>query len=123
SACFRIAMIWLSENLDCFIAELSSSKVENSTSDPVYLLGVLPTDHIPDINYVRQRLAVTPEFKPEVGSVQKFLIPEGVQLQKGVVGPQVFEGVAFPGGGSQVQILNFTDRAKLIPVGEPRPIQ
>ncbi|MCQ8897090.1 IS30 family transposase, partial [Limnobacter humi] len=46
SACFRIAMIWLSENLDCFIAELSSSKVENSTSDPVYLLGVLPPEQI-----------------------------------------------------------------------------
>ncbi|WP_414676424.1 hypothetical protein, partial [Limnobacter sp.] len=43
SACFRIAMIWLSENLDCFIAELSSSLVENSTSDPDYLQGVLPT--------------------------------------------------------------------------------
>ncbi|MCE2745201.1 MAG: hypothetical protein LW710_04760, partial [Burkholderiales bacterium] len=38
-----IAMIWLSVNLDCFIAELSSSMVENSTSDPVYLQGVLPT--------------------------------------------------------------------------------
>ncbi len=35
-------MIWLSENLDCFIAELSSSLVENSTSDPDYLQGVLP---------------------------------------------------------------------------------
>jgi hypothetical protein len=35
-------MIWLSVNLDCFIAELSSSMVENSTSDPVYLQGVLP---------------------------------------------------------------------------------
>ena len=38
-------MIWLSENLDCFIAELSSSLVENSTSDPDYLQGVLP-DHL-----------------------------------------------------------------------------
>ncbi|SMG62146.1 hypothetical protein BMETH_03_5 [methanotrophic bacterial endosymbiont of Bathymodiolus sp.] len=37
-------MIWLSENLDCFIAELSSSLVENSTSDPDYLQGVLPSE-------------------------------------------------------------------------------
>ena len=35
-------MIWLSVNLDCFIAELSSSMVENSTFNPVYLQGVLP---------------------------------------------------------------------------------
>lgn len=30
-------MIWLPVNFDCFIAELSSSMIENSTSDPVYL--------------------------------------------------------------------------------------
>lgn len=35
-------MIWLSVNLDCFIAELSSSLVENSTFNPVCLQGVLP---------------------------------------------------------------------------------
>ena len=39
---FRIDMICLSVNLDCFIAELSSPLVENSTSDPAYLLGGLP---------------------------------------------------------------------------------
>ena len=32
-------MIWLSENLDCFIADLPSLIVENSTSDSVYLQG------------------------------------------------------------------------------------
>ena len=37
-------MIWLSVNLDCFIAELSSSLVENSTFNPVCLQGVLPND-------------------------------------------------------------------------------
>lgn len=34
---FGLAMIWLSVNLDCFIAELSSSMVENSTFNPDYL--------------------------------------------------------------------------------------
>jgi hypothetical protein len=37
SACFRIAMTLLSENLGDLIAERSSFLVENSTSDPVYL--------------------------------------------------------------------------------------
>lgn len=84
--------------------------------------GWATTDSIPDVNYVRNELAVTPEFKPEVGSVQRFLIPEGVQIQRGSVGPQIFEGTHYSGGGSQVQILNYSDRAKLIPINEPRPI-
>nr|MCE2745438.1 hypothetical protein [Burkholderiales bacterium] len=62
----RIAMIWLSVNLDCFIAELSSSMVENSTSDPVYLQGVLPDDLVDD-GYVkrlrqRERIKTKQEF-------------------------------------------------------------
>lgn len=84
--------------------------------------GWATKDSIPDINYVRNELAVTPEFKPEVGAVQKFLIPEGVQIQRGTVGPQIFEGTVYSGGGSQIQILNYSDRAKLIPIGELRPI-
>ena len=84
--------------------------------------GWATKDSIPDVNYVRNELAVTPEFKPEVGAVQKFLIPEGVQIQRGTVGPQIFEGTVYSGGGSQVQILNYSDRAKLIPIGELRPI-
>jgi len=85
--------------------------------------GWATTDNILDINYVRNQLAVTPEFKPEVGTVQKFLIPEGVQVQRGTVGPQIFEGKLYSGGGSQVQILNFSDRAKLIPIGDPVSIK
>jgi hypothetical protein len=84
--------------------------------------GWATTDNIPNVNYVRNELAVTPEFKPEVGAVQNFLIPEGVQIQRGTVGPQVFEGTVYSGGGSQVQILNYSDRAKLIPIGELRLI-
>jgi RHS repeat-associated protein len=84
--------------------------------------GWATTDHIPDVNYVRNELAVTPEFKSEVGTVQKFLIPEGVQIQRGTVGPQVFDGQIYPGGGGQIQILNYSDRGKLIPIGEPRAI-
>lgn len=73
-------------------------------------------------NYVRNELAVIPEFKPEISHVQKFYIPEGVQIQTGPVGPQVSGGKIYPGGGTQVQILNYKDRAKLVPVGKPRKI-
>ncbi len=85
--------------------------------------GWATQDHIPDVAYVRKNLAVTPQFKPEVSHVQTFHIPEGVQLQHGIVGPQTHDCTTYPGGGSQVQILNYADRAKLVPVGAPRPIK
>jgi RHS repeat-associated protein len=50
--------------------------------------GWATTDHIPDVAYARNKLAVTPEFKQEVSHVQTFSIPEGVQLQHGAVGSQ-----------------------------------
>jgi len=85
--------------------------------------GWATQDHIPDVAYVRKNLAVTPQFKPEVSHVQTFHIPEGVQLQHGMVGPQTHGCATYPGGGSQVQILNYVDRAKLVPIGAPRRIE
>ena len=77
---------------------------------------------IPDVNYVRGPLAVTPEFKPEIGFVQRYEIPQGVQIQYGTAGPQTYNGVTYPGGAPQIQILNYADRAGLVPVGSPVPI-
>jgi len=79
-------------------------------------------DHIPDVDFVRNDLAVIPDWKPEVSHVQTFEIPEGTQVQVGPVGPQEFDGVIYPGGANQVEILNGGDRNKLIPVGPERPI-
>ncbi|WP_323637308.1 hypothetical protein [Pectobacterium polaris] len=84
--------------------------------------GWATMDHIPDVDYVRNQLAVIPEFKSEISHVQTFHIPEGVQIQVGPVGPQTSGGQLYPGGGSQIQILNYEDRAKLVPVGQPRKI-
>jgi hypothetical protein len=80
------------------------------------------TDFIPDLNYVRSSLAVTPAFKADVSTVQLFYIPAGVQLQVGTVGPQLYDDVVYPGGGNQVQILNYRDRGRLVPIGPPRKI-
>jgi uncharacterized protein RhaS with RHS repeats len=85
--------------------------------------GWATTDHIENVGYVRNDLAVIPKFKPEVSHVQTFHIPEGVQLQHGTVGPQKCGCKVYQGGGSQVQILNFADRAKLVPIGAPRKIK
>lgn len=76
-------------------------------------------DNIPDVSYVRNNLAVIPEFKPEVGYVQRYLVPEGTQIQIGTVGSQEYNGVKYLGGGNQVQILNFSDRENLISIGDP----
>ena len=76
-------------------------------------------DNIDDVNFVRNQLAVTPEFKADVAKVQQYLVPEGTRIQIGTVGPQTYKGVTYPGGGNQVQILNYLDRSKLIPVGDP----
>ena len=84
--------------------------------------GWATLDHIPDVDYVRNQLAVIPEFKPSISHVQQFYIPEGVRIQIGPVGPQMSGGRVYQGGGSQIQILNYVDRSKLIPVGEPRKI-
>ena len=80
------------------------------------------TDHITNVDFVRNRLAVTPEFKPEISHVQRFHIPEGVRIQVGIVGPQIYNGKIYEGGGNQIQILNYEDRAKLKPIGTPRKI-
>ncbi|MBD5499184.1 MAG: hypothetical protein HDR11_15780 [Lachnospiraceae bacterium] len=79
-------------------------------------------DNIPNVDYVRNNLAVTPEFKAEIGYVQRYLIPEGTPIQIGIAGPQSYNGVIYPGGGNQVQILNYSDRANLVPVGVPYAI-
>ncbi|WP_455914886.1 hypothetical protein [Pseudomonas syringae] len=85
--------------------------------------GWATIDHIPNVDYVRNQLAVIPEFKPDISHVQKFQISEGVVIQTGPVRPQVSGGKVYPGGGSQIQILNYEDRAKMKPVGMPRAIR
>lgn len=80
-------------------------------------------DIIADASYARNQLAITPGFKPELGYVQQFLVCEGVRIQYGTVGPQTHGSVTYPGGGTQIQILNFADRAKLIPVGKPKSLK
>ena len=77
-------------------------------------------DKITDVDFVRNKLAVTPEFKPEISHVQRYRIPEGTRVQVGIAGPQEYKGIRYEGGGQQVELLNYEDRAKLEPIGKPR---
>ena len=74
-------------------------------------------DNIPSIEYARNNLAITPEFKEDISFVQKYLIPKGTRIQIGTVGPQEYNGIIYSGGGNQVQILNSIDKEKLVPIG------
>jgi hypothetical protein len=82
------------------------------------------TEKITGVDFVRNNLAVTPQFKSIISHVQKIHIPEGVRIQVGTVGPQIYKGVIYPGGGSQLQILLTRDQInKLITsVGKPQAI-
>jgi hypothetical protein len=84
--------------------------------------GWATLEHIPNVDFVRNELAVIPSFKPEVATVQRWLIPEGVRVQDGIVGPQVENSRVYRGGANQIQIVNYSDRSKLIPLGPARSI-
>ena len=79
-------------------------------------------DIIPNAQYVRDDLALTHGFKAKIGYVQRYEVEEGVFLQYGRVGPQMHGGRLYQGEGRQVEILNFSDRSKLRPIGNPIPI-
>ncbi|MCV2884698.1 filamentous hemagglutinin N-terminal domain-containing protein [Aestuariibacter sp. AA17] len=86
----------------------------------------LTRDDIKEVEYVRQILAVKPEFKKNITHVQKFEIKEGTRVQESVVGPQVDgEGLIYIGGGNQIQIIRQKKQENsdvLIPIGQPKPI-
>jgi len=79
-------------------------------------------DAIPNVHFVRNDLAVTPAFKAQVASVQRYRVPAGVEIETGIVGPQEFDGIVYPGGANQVRILHFKDTGLLVPVGPAIPI-
>ena len=80
-------------------------------------------DDIPNQSYAREQLAIRSDWKPDVSKVQRYRIPDGdpIRIQESVVGPQPDPGLGreLPGGGTQLEILDNADRARLIPVGDP----
>jgi RHS repeat-associated protein len=72
--------------------------------------GFLSETPIPDQNYVRESLATLPEWN-KATHVSDAYVPPGVILQRSVAGPQ---GPGYPGGGVQLEILNPSDKVKVI---------
>ena len=80
-------------------------------------------DNIPNVEYVRNKLAVTPEFKNSINRVQIYKLPNGTRIQVGIVGVQEYNGVMYLGGSSQVEILSLPSGRGLIPVGPAKFIK
>ncbi len=74
---------------------------------------------------VRLYLAVTDEFKPEIGSIVTYEVAEGLPVLVGSVGPQI-DPIAceyLPGGWSQFQLLvPYDQRARYLTVVETRKL-
>ena len=77
-------------------------------------------ENIPDVNFARNNLAITPKFKETIDYVQIYKIPKGTRIQTGIAGPQIYNGITYSGGATQVQIF---DNTTLIPIGKPKPIK
>jgi RHS repeat-associated protein len=64
-------------------------------------------DNIPSVDFVRNNLAVIPEFKPIVSGVRQVEVLRPVRAQFSRIGPQIADGVTYPGAGWQVRILGY----------------
>ena len=98
---------------------------ESTSADPLATVYLFEPGSFRPLAQVRREAANAPGFKPEVGYVQRYAVTPGTQIQWGPVGPQTYNGVTYPGGGSQVQLLvPPTDRmSALTPIGDPIPIE
>lgn len=83
-------------------------------------------DHIPDVAYVRRRLAVKSEWKPEIDLVVTYEILSPLTADVGVVGPQIDvpRDRYLPGGGSQLQMtVPAAERMRHLRVIEVRRVR
>ncbi|MFG2876047.1 putative T7SS-secreted protein [Streptomyces sp. NPDC048337] len=82
-------------------------------------------DDVPNQQFVRDQLAVRTDWKDDVSLLQRYRISDGdpILVQESIIGPQVDPKLGhLPGGGTQIEIMEFGDRARLIPVGPPTEI-
>ncbi|MEU7723935.1 putative T7SS-secreted protein [Streptomyces sp. NPDC040724] len=82
-------------------------------------------DDVPNQQFVRDQLAVRTDWKDDVSLLQRYRISDGdpILVQESIIGPQMDPKLGhLPGGGTQIEIMEFGDRARLIPVGPPTEI-
>lgn len=62
---------------------------------------------IPDLDFVRNNLAIIPEFKRVVSGSRIVEVIRPVRAQLSVIGPQMQDGVLYRGGEWQIRILEY----------------
>ena len=83
-------------------------------------------DDITSLDFARNKLAITPEFKQGNDLyVQRYSVPKGILIQEGTVGPQTVKstGITYPGGANQTQIVIKGDNELLIPIGNQQKLK
>jgi RHS repeat-associated protein len=79
---------------------------------------------IPSVNFVRNDLAVIPDWKPTVSGVRTVEVVRPVRAQISIVGPQEAGGVTYPGGQVQIQALEYDKANPFVKfVGKEKPIK
>jgi len=84
-------------------------------------------EHITSVDYARNTMAVTEEFKPGILKVQTYEVIKPLPVRQGPVGPQIdrITGHYRPGGKTQIEILVEKSESLnyLKPIGRPRRIK
>lgn len=84
-------------------------------------------DDVPDQAFARDSLAIRTDWKSDVSLVQRYRAPSDgprIRVQESIVGPQQDPVLGYLGGGAnQLEILNFADRARLLPIGKQRELK
>jgi RHS repeat-associated protein len=75
--------------------------------------------NIPDIAFVRNDLAVIPQFKPVISGSRVVEVTRPVRAQFSIVGPQVQNGVLYPGGEWQLRILEYDPKNPFVQFVNP----
>lgn len=87
--------------------------------------GFATFDNIPDVDYVRNELAVKKAWKPDIDRCVTYEVIQPLPVLLGPVGPQVDEvsGKYLSGGGTQIEMtVPAADRMKYIKVVSEKPI-
>ncbi|MFI1280990.1 hypothetical protein ACH4U5_09555 [Streptomyces sp. NPDC020858] len=82
-------------------------------------------DDVPNLQFVRDQMAIRTDWKGDGLLLQRHRISEGdpILVQESIIGPQMDPKLGrLPGGGTQIEIMERSDRARLIPVGPPTEI-
>jgi len=81
------------------------------------------TDNITNVDYVRNELAVIPDFKEEISGVRQVRTTRPVRAQISTVGSQTQDGILYSGGGSQIDVLEYDRNNPFVEfIGDERPI-